>query len=107
MTTIAAEGCGGSARHGVPPRDGHRLGRSWRERLAGGNDALALLGNTLPTGAILIVLITVLGPISGAHFNPAVTLAFALRGELARARGRRLHSVRRSRAASPGVRRRT
>ncbi len=45
--------------------------------------ALALLGNTLPTGAILVVLITVLGPISGAHFNPAVTLVFALRRELA------------------------
>lgn len=44
--------------------------------------ALALLGNTLPTGAILIVLITILGPISGAHFNPAVTLVFALRGEI-------------------------
>lgn len=43
--------------------------------------ALALLGNTLPTGAILVVLITVLGPISGAHFNPAVTAAFAIRGE--------------------------
>jgi glycerol uptake facilitator-like aquaporin len=41
--------------------------------------ALALLGNTLPTGAILVVLITVLGPISGAHFNPAVTLVFALK----------------------------
>ena len=40
--------------------------------------ALALLGNTLPTGAILVVLITVLGPISGAHFNPAVTLAFVV-----------------------------
>jgi glycerol uptake facilitator-like aquaporin len=46
------------------------------ERLAGGNQALALLGNTLPTGAILFVLITMLGPISGAHFNPAVTAAF-------------------------------
>jgi glycerol uptake facilitator-like aquaporin len=44
--------------------------------------ALALLGNTLPTGAILVVLITLLGPISGAHFNPAVSLVFALRGEL-------------------------
>ena len=44
--------------------------------------ALALLGNTLPTGAILVVLITVLGPISGAHFNPAVTLIFALKREL-------------------------
>jgi glycerol uptake facilitator-like aquaporin len=44
--------------------------------------ALALLGNTLPTGAILVVLITIFGPISGAHFNPAVSLIFALRGEL-------------------------
>lgn len=44
--------------------------------------ALALLGNTLPTGAILVVLITILGPISGAHFNPAVTLVFALRREI-------------------------
>ena len=44
--------------------------------------ALALLGNTIPTGAILVVLITILGPISGAHFNPAVSLAFALRREL-------------------------
>ena len=53
------------------------------ERLAGGNVAVALLGNTIPTGAILVVLITVLGPISGAHFNPAVTLCFALRREIA------------------------
>jgi len=53
------------------------------QRLAGGNDALALLCNTLPTGAILAVLILVFGPLSGAHFNPAVSLAFALRGELA------------------------
>jgi len=43
---------------------------------------LALLGNTIPTGAILVVLITILGPISGAHFNPAVTLIFALKGEM-------------------------
>ena len=49
------------------------------ERLAGGNDAIALLGNTLATGAGLVVLITIFGPLSGAHFNPAVTLAFALR----------------------------
>ncbi len=49
------------------------------EQLAGGNVAIALLGNTLPTGAILVVLITMLGPISGAHFNPAVTLVFALK----------------------------
>ncbi|MEM6988652.1 MAG: MIP/aquaporin family protein [Pseudomonadota bacterium] len=52
------------------------------ERLAGGNVAIALLGNTLPTGAILYVLITMLGPVSGAHFNPAVTLVFRLRGDL-------------------------
>jgi glycerol uptake facilitator-like aquaporin len=52
------------------------------ERLAGGNDALALLGNTLATGAALVVLIMVFGPISGAHFNPAVTLTFAVRREL-------------------------
>jgi len=44
--------------------------------------ALALLGNTLPTGAILVVLITILGPISGAHFNPAVSLVFAVRREI-------------------------
>jgi glycerol uptake facilitator-like aquaporin len=54
------------------------------ERLAGGNQAIALLGNTIPTGAILVVIITILGPISGAHFNPAVTLVFAGRGEFAR-----------------------
>ena len=49
------------------------------QRLAGGNGALALLCNTLPTGAILAVLILVFGPVSGAHFNPAVSIAFALR----------------------------
>jgi glycerol uptake facilitator-like aquaporin len=52
------------------------------ERLAGGNLAIALLGNTIPTGAILVVLITILGPVSGAHFNPAVSLVFAARREL-------------------------
>ena len=52
------------------------------ENLAAGNIALALLGNTIPTGAILVVLITIFGPISGAHFNPAVTVAFFLRGEI-------------------------
>lgn len=57
------------------------------ERLAGGNVAIALLGNTIPTGAILVVLITMLGPISGAHFNPAVSLVFALRRELSVADG--------------------
>jgi len=52
------------------------------ERLAGGNLAVALLGNTLATAAMLVVLITVLGPVSGAHMNPAVTLVAALRREL-------------------------
>jgi len=52
------------------------------ERLAGGNVALALMGNAIPTGAILIVLITIFGPISGGHFNPAVTLSFALRRQI-------------------------
>jgi glycerol uptake facilitator-like aquaporin len=51
-------------------------------KLAGGNNAIALLCNTLPTGAILVVLILIFGPLSGAHFNPAVSLAFALRGAL-------------------------
>ena len=51
-------------------------------RLSGGNEAIALLGNTLPTGAILVVLILIFAPVSGAHFNPVVTLAFALRGEI-------------------------
>lgn len=53
------------------------------QRLAGGNVALALLCNTIATGAILVVLILMFAPVSGAHFNPAVTLAFALRGETA------------------------
>jgi glycerol uptake facilitator-like aquaporin len=53
------------------------------ERLAEGNDALALLGNTLATGAALYVLVLVFGPVSGAHFNPAVSLVFLLRRELA------------------------
>lgn len=52
------------------------------ERLSDGNDAIALLANTLSTGAGLVVLILVFGPLSGAHFNPAVTLAFAARREL-------------------------
>jgi glycerol uptake facilitator-like aquaporin len=52
------------------------------QKLAGGNVALALLCNTIPTGAILVVLILVFGPVSGAHFNPAVTLAFAARRKL-------------------------
>ena len=52
------------------------------QRLSGGNDAVALLGNTMSTGAGLVVLITIFGPLSGAHFNPAVTLVFALRREI-------------------------
>ena len=52
------------------------------ERLAGGSVAIALLGNTIATGAILFVLITMFGPVSGAHFNPAVTLVIRLRGEI-------------------------
>ncbi len=52
------------------------------QRLAAGNDAIALLGNTLATGAALVVLITVFGPISGAHFNPVVTAMFAAKREL-------------------------
>jgi len=55
------------------------------ERLAGGNQAIALLGNTIPTGAMLVVLILIFGPISGAHFNPLVTLTFLWRGEARRA----------------------
>ena len=52
------------------------------EKLAGGNVALALLCNAIATGAILVVLITIFGPISGAHFNPAVTLCFVMRREI-------------------------
>jgi glycerol uptake facilitator-like aquaporin len=55
------------------------------ERLAGGNEALALLANALATGALLPVLILVFGPLSGAQMNPAVTLVLLLRGEMARA----------------------
>ena len=61
-------------------------GRRWigdhGAALSGGNDALALLCNTLPTGAILTVLILTLGPLSGAHFNPAVSIAAALRRDM-------------------------
>lgn len=52
------------------------------ETMAGGNAAIALLGNTLATGAALVVLILIFGPISGAHFNPVVSLSFALQGKL-------------------------
>jgi glycerol uptake facilitator-like aquaporin len=53
------------------------------ERLAGGNEAIALLANTIATGAALVALISIFAPVSGAHFNPAVTLFFALRREIA------------------------
>src|SRR5471030_1802779 len=52
------------------------------QRLSAGNDAIALLGNTLATGAGLVMLITIFGPLSGAHFNPAVTMAFALKRQI-------------------------
>lgn len=54
------------------------------DSLAGGNVAIALLGNTVATGAILVVIILMFGPLSGAHFNPAVTFVFLLRGEISR-----------------------
>ena len=52
------------------------------ERLSGGNTVLALLGNTIPTGAILVVIILIFGAVSGAHFNPAATIAFLVRREI-------------------------
>ena len=52
------------------------------ERLSGGNVAIALLANTIATGCGLVVLITIFGPLSGAHFNPAVSLVMALRREI-------------------------
>ncbi len=52
------------------------------QRLSGGNDGVALLANALATGAALVVLVTIFGPLSGAHFNPAVSIYFALRDEL-------------------------
>ena len=69
-------------------------------KLAGGNGALALLCNTLPTGAILTVLILTFGPVSGAHFNPAVSIAMALRARNAVAQGGHATSPRKSSAAS-------
>jgi glycerol uptake facilitator-like aquaporin len=53
-------------------------------KLAGGNGAIALLCNTLPTGAVLFVIITIFAPLSGAHFNPVVSLVMMLRGDLDR-----------------------
>jgi glycerol uptake facilitator-like aquaporin len=67
---------------------------------------LQLLGNTLPTGAILVVLITILGPVSGAHFNPAVSLVMALKGDLPSGEAARYVAVQVS-AASPAPRSRT
>ena len=64
-----------------PPRDADDPAADLGDRLASGNMAVALLGNTLATGAALIVLILIFGPISGAHFNPAVTLGVWLRGK--------------------------
>ena len=76
-------------------------------KLAGGNGALALLCNTLPTGAILTVLILTFGPVSGAHFNPAVSIALALRRELPASDGGHLHrrasDRRRSSACGPRI----
>ncbi len=57
------------------------------EQLAGGNVALTLFGTAIPTGAILVVIILIFGPVSGAHFNPAVTLAFGLRREISPSHG--------------------
>jgi glycerol uptake facilitator-like aquaporin len=74
---IAAEGVGSFFLFGCVIGSGIMA-----EHLSDGNDAVALLGNTLATGAILFVLITMLGPISGAHMNPAVSLVAACRGEL-------------------------
>ncbi len=72
------------------------------ERLAGGNVAVALLANTIATGAALVALILTFGPISGAHFNPAVTLADAVQGGLRRGRTCRRTSRPSSSAPSPG-----
>jgi glycerol uptake facilitator-like aquaporin len=74
---LAAEALGSALLTGVVVGSGILA-----SRLAGGNDAVALLGNTAATAAILFVLITLLGPISGAHLNPAVTVVAALRREL-------------------------
>ncbi|MGE0829877.1 MAG: aquaporin [Hyphomonadaceae bacterium] len=77
MRRLCAEALGSALLTGVVIGSGIMAAR-----LAGGNDAVALLGNTAATAAILFVLINALGPISGAHFNPAVTLVMALRREM-------------------------
>ena len=56
------------------------------DRLSAGNDAVALLGNTIATGAILVVLISLFGPLSGAHFNPVVTMVMAAQKEMSRSK---------------------
>jgi glycerol uptake facilitator-like aquaporin len=60
------------------------------ERLSGGNGAIALLANTLATGAMRVALVLMLGEVSGAHFNPLVTLAFAFEGTVRLSRDRPL-----------------
>src|SRR5215831_15893042 len=77
MRRLAAEGLGTSFLLAAVVGSGIMAAK-----LAEGNAALALLCNTLPTGAILTVLILTFGPLSGAHFNPVVSIAFALRGEI-------------------------
>jgi glycerol uptake facilitator-like aquaporin len=77
MRRIAAEGLGSFLLFATVVGSGIMA-----ERLSGGNIAVALLANTLATAAILFVLITMLGPVSGAHFNPAVSLVAAARGDL-------------------------
>ena len=77
------------------------------QRLAGGNAALALLCNTIPTGAMLTVLILMFGPLSGAHFNPAVSLAFTMAWRADIDATPRCTSPARSRAASPAFWQRT
>lgn len=72
------------------------------ERLAGGNDAVALLANTAATGAGLYVLIVLLGPVSGAHLNPAVSLAFALQREMS-ARAAAAYAISQTLGAVAGV----
>jgi hypothetical protein len=78
------------------------------ERLSGGNEALTLFCNSTVTGAILIVLISVLGQVSGAHLNPAVTLAFALKREIGAAQDtcracNRASAIARPKREKPGV----
>ena len=82
----------GVCRHGIARRGGSRGPGIMGERLAGGNVAIALLANTIATGAALVALICAFGDISGAHLNPVVSLAEALNGRLSR--GARLSAMR-------------